>query len=56
MHIRGCKFIDKKDNEVLLLNLIENTQILTNFFNAQPEDVFIFLKLNVRRNLTQKSF
>lgn len=52
------KFIDKKDNEVLLLNLIENIQISTNFLNAQPEDIFkFFKKLNVSRNLTQlKSF
>ena len=40
------------------MNLIENIQIITNFLNAQPEDVFIFFKkLNVRRNLVKlKSF
>ena len=57
-HQKLSKFIDKKDNEVLLLNLIENIQISTNFLNAQPEDIFkFFKKLNVSRNLTQlKSF
>ena len=57
-HQKLSKFIDKKDNEVLLLNLIENIQILTNFLNAQPDDIFkFFKKLNVSRNLTQlKSF
>ena len=40
------------------MNLIENIQILTNFLNAQPEEIFkFFKKLNVSRNLTQlKSF
>ena len=57
-HQKLSKFIDKKDNEVLLLNLIENIKISTNFLNAQPEDIFkFFKKLNVSRNLTQlKSF
>jgi len=57
-HQKVSKFIDKKDNEVLLLNLIENIQISTNFLNAQPEDIFkFFKKLNVSRNLTKlKSF
>ena len=57
-HQKLSKFIEKKDNEVLLLNLIENIQISTNFLNAQPEDIFkFFKKLNVSRNLTQlKSF
>ena len=57
-HQKVSKFIDKKDNEVLLLNLIENIEISTNFLNAQPEDIFkFFKKLNVSRNLTQlKSF
>lgn len=43
---------------LLLLNLIDNTHTITNFFKAQPEDVFIFFKkLNVRRNLVRlKSF
>ena len=57
-HQKLSIFIDKKDNEVLLLNLIENIQILTNFLNAKPEEIFkFFKKLNVSRNLTQlKSF
>ena len=57
-HQRLSLFIEKKDNKLLLLNLIDNTQIITNFFKAQPEDVFIFFKkLNVRRNLVKlKSF
>ena len=57
-HQRLSLFIEKKDNELLLFNLIDNTQIITNFFKAQPEDVFIFFKkLNVRRNLVKlKSF
>ena len=57
-HQKLSKFIDKKDNEVLLLNLIENIKISTNFLNAQPEEIFkFFKKLNVSRNLTQlKSF
>ena len=57
-HQKLSKFIDKKDNKVLLLNLIENIEITTNFLNAQPEDIFkFFKKLNVSRNLTQlKSF
>ena len=57
-HQKLSKFIDKKDNEVLLLNLIENIEISTNFLNAQPADIFkFFKKLNVSRNLTQlKSF
>ena len=57
-HQKLIKFIDKKNNEVLLLNLIENIKISTNFLNAQPEEIFkFFKKLNVSRNLTQlKSF
>ena len=57
-HQKLSKFIDKKDNEVLLLNIIENIKISTNLLNAQPDDIFkFFTKLNVSRNLTQlKSF
>ena len=57
-HQKLSKFIDKKENEVLLLNLIENIEISINFLNAQPADIFkFFKKLNVSRNLTQlKSF
>ena len=41
-HQRLSLFIEKKDNELLLLNLIDNTQIITNFFKSSAEDVFIF--------------
>ena len=57
-HQKLSKFIEKKANEILLLNLIENIQISSNFLNARPEDIFkFFKKLSVSRNLTQlKSF
>ena len=51
-------FVNKKNNEILLLNIIENIQILFNFFKAKPDEIYkFFKKLNVSRNLTQlKSF
>ena len=53
-HQKLIIFINKKDNEVLLLNLIENIQILTNFLKTKPEEIFkFFKKLNVSRDLFQ---
>ena len=53
-HQKLIIFTSKKDNEVLLLNLIENIQILTNFLKTKPEKIIrFFKKLNVSRNLVQ---
>ncbi len=53
-HQKLIIFTSKKDNEALLLNLIENIQILTNFLKTKPEKIIrFFKKLNVSRNLDQ---
>ena len=53
-HQKLIIFIDKKDNEVLLLNLIENIQILTNFLKTNQRKSLDFSKnFNVSRNLVQ---